>query len=277
MKIHEIEAFLKKKNEYFPADIINAIEQERSEAIKAQDEEKANLFWRYAVTFYIQSGYVSMYNMIRRKNYAAAWELLKQTDMQLAILGQNISIGTEMEDPYHLVYIRDILPEYEKLFPYEFFVCRETLVKEQKCNICGEKIRLRGGCNHVPGKIYMGELCMHEVTDFDYLGLKAVRDPFDKYEILQPYQAEDFQYNFGLLDGLMDSLKSPYEYWEVEIAKEKNPEYARIGRNDPCPCGSGKKFKHCCMNDEKKMMFEHYKIKLLNDMDEKVDRPLRMI
>ena len=22
---------------------------------------------------------------------------------------------------------------------------------------------------------------------------------------------------------------------------------SRIGRNDPCPCGSGKKFKHCCM------------------------------
>ena len=21
---------------------------------------------------------------------------------------------------------------------------------------------------------------------------------------------------------------------------------ARTGRNDPCPCGSGKKFKHCC-------------------------------
>jgi uncharacterized protein YecA (UPF0149 family) len=21
----------------------------------------------------------------------------------------------------------------------------------------------------------------------------------------------------------------------------------RLGRNDPCPCGSGKKFKHCCM------------------------------
>jgi len=22
---------------------------------------------------------------------------------------------------------------------------------------------------------------------------------------------------------------------------------AKLGRNDPCPCGSGKKFKHCCM------------------------------
>jgi hypothetical protein len=21
---------------------------------------------------------------------------------------------------------------------------------------------------------------------------------------------------------------------------------ARVGRNDPCTCGSGKKFKHCC-------------------------------
>jgi uncharacterized protein YecA (UPF0149 family) len=21
----------------------------------------------------------------------------------------------------------------------------------------------------------------------------------------------------------------------------------RVGRNDPCPCGSGKKFKRCCM------------------------------
>ena len=21
----------------------------------------------------------------------------------------------------------------------------------------------------------------------------------------------------------------------------------KVGRNDPCPCGSGKKYKHCCM------------------------------
>ena len=25
----------------------------------------------------------------------------------------------------------------------------------------------------------------------------------------------------------------------------------KIGRNDPCPCGSGKKFKNCCMNTGK--------------------------
>ena len=25
----------------------------------------------------------------------------------------------------------------------------------------------------------------------------------------------------------------------------------KIGRNDPCPCGSGKKYKHCCMKKER--------------------------
>ena len=25
---------------------------------------------------------------------------------------------------------------------------------------------------------------------------------------------------------------------------------SRIGRNDPCPCGSGRKYKRCCMNRE---------------------------
>jgi len=30
----------------------------------------------------------------------------------------------------------------------------------------------------------------------------------------------------------------------------KKPEFkAKVGRNDPCPCGSGKKYKHCCGKD----------------------------
>lgn len=31
----------------------------------------------------------------------------------------------------------------------------------------------------------------------------------------------------------------------VPIEKDKNDPYANVGRNDPCPCGSGKKFKKC--------------------------------
>jgi preprotein translocase subunit SecA len=34
----------------------------------------------------------------------------------------------------------------------------------------------------------------------------------------------------------------------TEAANKPKPVRAgpKVGRNDPCPCGSGKKFKHCC-------------------------------
>ena len=33
----------------------------------------------------------------------------------------------------------------------------------------------------------------------------------------------------------------------VENEKHSDIDYSNVKRNDPCPCGSGKKFKHCCM------------------------------
>ena len=51
--------------------------------------------------------------------------------------------------------------------------------------------------------------------------------------------------------------------WEELLTKEKREEIEkeykksktivkgdRIGRNDPCTCGSGKKYKKCCGKDE---------------------------
>lgn len=35
----------------------------------------------------------------------------------------------------------------------------------------------------------------------------------------------------------------PMEYYPTPIQREKG----KVGRNDPCPCGSGKKFKKCCL------------------------------
>src|SRR5713226_6508149 len=29
-----------------------------------------------------------------------------------------------------------------------------------------------------------------------------------------------------------------------------SPSHPKIGRNDPCPCGSGKKYKHCCLQTQ---------------------------
>jgi hypothetical protein len=44
------------------------------------------------------------------------------------------------------------------------------------------------------------------------------------------------------LGGLLDSL-------EARATPHHDP-LRNVGRNDPCPCGSGKKFKKCCLNAE---------------------------
>jgi uncharacterized protein YecA (UPF0149 family) len=45
-------------------------------------------------------------------------------------------------------------------------------------------------------------------------------------------------------------LEAEVSGYERLLARRPSPRPTRpgrIGRNDPCPCGSGKKFKHCCM------------------------------
>ncbi|MCC8137911.1 MAG: SEC-C domain-containing protein [Clostridiales bacterium] len=55
----------------------------------------------------------------------------------------------------------------------------------------------------------------------------------------------DWLYNLPAWDEIFDADKKHALYIEAKrmntIVKGK-----KIGRNDPCPCGSGKKYKNCC-------------------------------
>lgn len=68
---------------------------------------------------------------------------------------------------------------------------------------------------------------------------------------------------FNMLDAKADYLYD-LPQWAGIFSKEKKKEIQRswreskvivnepkIGRNDPCPCGSGKKYKKCCGKDSK--------------------------
>ena len=63
---------------------------------------------------------------------------------------------------------------------------------------------------------------------------------------------------FNMLDAKADYLYT-LPQWDAILTEEKRAEITkafkksktvvkevRIGRNDPCPCGSGKKYKKCC-------------------------------
>jgi len=72
-----------------------------------------------------------------------------------------------------------------------------------------------------------------------------------KVEILkQPLPMEGQQEARGSLPasqkGLGGSSESPTEKAAEEYVGKTKTEKQKVGRNDPCPCGSGKKYKKCC-------------------------------
>ncbi|MNF19323.1 hypothetical protein D3C80_2240290 [compost metagenome] len=46
-------------------------------------------------------------------------------------------------------------------------------------------------------------------------------------------------------ESLPDLVFAIRDFWMTEAEKPKAP---KTGRNDPCPCGSSKKFKQCCLH-----------------------------
>jgi uncharacterized protein YecA (UPF0149 family) len=58
---------------------------------------------------------------------------------------------------------------------------------------------------------------------------------------------EDAGDPFDGADGEDTATFSDWTPRSVAIRPASNP-FKAVGRNDPCPCGSGRKFKKCCLD-----------------------------
>jgi len=93
-------------------------------------------------------------------------------------------------------------------------------------------------------------LWMEHLTAMEHMrqgiGLRAI----GQENPLVVYKREGHALFDALLAGIQhDVARSIYRVGLTrEAPKKKEPVMAtkRVGRNDPCPCGSGKKYKHCC-------------------------------
>ncbi len=54
-------------------------------------------------------------------------------------------------------------------------------------------------------------------------------------------------------EDLPKLVSAIYGFWRVKLAQSKTPvrKSSHVGRNELCPCGSGKKYKQCCGSPEK--------------------------
>ena len=70
------------------------------------------------------------------------------------------------------------------------------------------------------------------------------------YHILDEYKIKYTNKDIKSLKNIVDQYKNDMPIWGYNGYSKKEfnsmPKEKKIGRNDPCPCGSGKKYKKCC-------------------------------
>jgi preprotein translocase subunit SecA len=131
----------------------------------------------------------------------------------------------------------------EKLTDYanELYNQREQELSPDNMRIAERLVMLR----------VIDRLWMEHLTAMEHLregiGLRAV----GQEQPLVVYKREGHAFFEALLASIQHDVA--HSIYHVGIAKEAPqkkrevvPVGKRVGRNDPCPCGSGKKYKHCC-------------------------------
>ncbi len=104
------------------------------------------------------------------------------------------------------------------------------------------------------GKVWEG-ICGTYQSVVEYIQSEDhAKEPIELLSIDEIYEVfEEYDYGYTDDDDFEDDYEvpetnnNPKPYFpETPIIPLKNE--SKVGRNDPCPCGSGKKYKKCCLN-----------------------------
>ena len=191
--------------------------------------------------------YVSYWKLLVSNKYSESWSTLQDVQSQLRVIYR----FTEEPRLPLLGHIERQCGELEKLYPYRVFFSSGIMIEEVECSICGKPID-SFECEHIAGELYRGRRAygiVKKVEQLDHVSI--VTNPADKRCTVQILDtSEQFNGVAYLAKGIIDRVLEPLSFSHLEFKKVRKPnnEIPVTGRNDPCPCGSGKKFKKCCID-----------------------------
>lgn len=224
-------------------------------AIQKKDERLANAQYVFREYFLLFCELIKYWERLKSKDYQSSWNKLQDCFDIIKYVGK----FTDEDNRYELPKLYNLLLEYEALYPYKVFCSSEYIIEEANCSICGKSV-LGLDCPHIKGELYWGEPAVHSITKIkEVQAVALVSHPEDKRCIIQAADENiSDEEKFRKLNNFVE-LNLPFlQMFSIncKIEKRTNEEYKGIGRNAPCPCGSGKKFKKCCYS---KLYYEHYR------------------
>lgn len=105
-----------------------------------------------------------------------------------------------------------------------------------------EPFKFVGFLEGINSSLAEGEIDVRALTDDSYIRLKV---DFEKLFYNMHVAKADWLYNLKEWNNVLsdDKRKEITKQYHESLIFKAAP---KIGRNDPCPCGSGKKYKKCC-------------------------------
>ncbi len=239
-------------SEYFESSS-NLFSEIKDIAIQRNDEKLANAQFIFKNYFKLFCNLLRYFDMLEKRQYKDSWGKLQDCLDAIKYIGH----FTEIDDRLELNNLYDLLVQYEELYPYKIFASSEYVISKSHCSICGKSMQSLD-CPHIKGELYWGEPAIECIDQIDYFqAVCIVSHPEDKRCVMElSNDTRSEKEKFLMLDQYLE-LKQPYlqKVTIKEIKEQRIREDIEIvGRKQPCPCGSGKRFKHCC---GKNMYYEH--------------------
>jgi len=268
---------LEQLNDGYTNETISIIENIKNEIIDKNNalinksEHILNEYYvfRSYIDFLIE--YCKIWKLLKIYKFSESWDILQNTMDILRILKKFTNHKKEKQ----ICFFENQLINLEKLYPYDVFVSIGAMVDYFECSICGQDIDSMD-CPHLKGELYNGVMAIavaKNLVSLDHVAL--VKHPIDKRCVIQ---YEDSSEHFRIIRYLAELINEkkfkPFYFGELKFSTKVviNTDYKTIGRNKKCFCGSGKKFKQCCI-EKKTIESEHIDIvgkpinirKLFND------------
>ncbi len=210
-----------------------------------QDEYILNDFFVILRFVDFFSSYFDLWRKLLNYEFSSSWNSLQDSLDFLRLIKKFSSINVE--------FFEDQLLELEKTYPYNIFFSIGATAELIECNLCGQDIDSED-CPHIKGELYSGKIAhgiVKNIVEANHVSLVSI--PKDKRCVVKYEDSgEQFKLVRYLADLINDGRFNILDFCELKFSKKLNlnPEYVKLGRNEPCYCGSGYKFKKCCISKE---------------------------
>jgi hypothetical protein len=232
-----------------PENVKEVLATAKAAAVELGDQDWAKAMWCLETALQIQNLYLQAFSELKDSKFYEAWCDLERAEIALASLERH---DTSCWPDFRLGFIKAHIERWQSIFPYKMFISPGFIELEKTCSICGSIVTPRKPCGHITGEIYNGTQCFRIVTRMKVLEVSFVEKPLQKYSVVFLTDPETGKsrdhYNYGVVRYAINALRGPFDGWDVEHTKRIQPHsrFSHLGRNDPCPCGSKKKYKKCC-------------------------------